>query len=825
MRRTLFACGLAALACAAVTWSLVQADFTLDADSEAGEAIQTLTVRIDVGADGEALAEPLALDLGLGFPFWLHPLGRQESQPPPFGAVPQQTTAGAEVAAGASATFTFSVQGEPGGDALLATPQLLADVQVSDVSRIGFASPGAGNWVLGGYAIEINGRPFASNNAVNLKAQDTQNAARARLDELGLASVPLESERADLVALVEAQLAGDADQARLAALEEQLAPLTAEMLWLEGQLQGHYPWFVEAAFRSPWREDSSLGSVRVTLITNTHAGARTQNYVYFRTGGHKYLLGSPGEPMSGALGAQQFDVDLQACPLAAGDLRGYAVGMLAHPHPYDNAPDRWHPRRMLVEVDGRVVYDSDESAIDRNSLEAIRVIPPAHLDGDGQLVANTPTARETFLWEAGKGLGLDLVEGGALPLPPEDDPTFPEPEPGLEDKAGAPGGPEAGPAIPGVDPGIDGFDPGIGPGGDFPPGFDPFPGEAGGGGFFPDPIWPDWDPGWGPMPPWVDLVPWWLLPPFDPWDPGFDPPPFGDPLQIESVRITEVPIPGNPCNVEWTISGDESGVDHYVVSLVPVRPDQEPPFGGEIASVPAAAGQSDADVVMPAVMVAPPCYYVAPRVTAVMSDPADIPPPPRIGPARPIGSTVWRPQPQLSNMYVAINGAMFYFPPVSFTGEPAGSGRAVWTAGEVESHNAILFDHPEPAWNVAVRPEVGDTVRIKFSIPSFNGRARLIAYLGFLHGGGNSVEVDMRCSWRAAVGPPVHLYPVQTRSLLSPLGGPPEPMVLFEQVLDRVDGPPPADWAEVNVFFIFRDGTVDPAHPPTLFGVRVVPEP
>lgn len=65
----------------------------------------------------------------------------------------------------------------------------------------------------------------------------------------------------------------------------------------------------------------------------------------------------------------------------------------------------------MVEVDGRVVYDSEENDIDRMSLEAIRVIPPAHVDAAGKVVQNAPNPRETFIWEAGKAMGLDLAPG------------------------------------------------------------------------------------------------------------------------------------------------------------------------------------------------------------------------------------------------------------------------------------------------------------------------------------------------------------------------------------------------------------------------------
>ena len=73
-----------------------------------------------------------------------------------------------------------------------------------------------------------------------------------------------------------------------------------------------------------------------------------------------------------------------------------------------DAPDRWHPERIRVEVDGSVVYDSEDYPYDRKSLKAIRLIPPAHLDQDGKLTSNkNHTLREIYVWESGKALGLD----------------------------------------------------------------------------------------------------------------------------------------------------------------------------------------------------------------------------------------------------------------------------------------------------------------------------------------------------------------------------------------------------------------------------------
>ena len=834
MNRYVLALALTTLAYLGMTTSSARGEFRLDADSEPAETIQTLTVRIDVGAPGTELDEPVALDLGLGFPFWLQPVGREEPETVPFGAVPQQTTAGASVPAGSGATFTFCVDDEAGQDRLRRTSQMLAGVQVSDVARIGFASQGASNWTLAGYEIEINGRSFASNNAVNVRAQDAQDSARGELAELRLAIAPLESERNDLVALAEAELATEEDRARLAAVEAELMPLAAQRQRLEAQIAGRCAWFEEPGFRSPWRGDAAIRSARVTLVTSQHAGADTQNYVYFRTGGHKYVLNRDAEPLSGMLGSQQFDLDLLAGPLTAADLRGYAVGMLGHGQPYGEAPDRWHPERILVELDGRIVYDSDASRIDHDSLQAIRLIPPAHLDERGEIVANVPTAREAFVWEAGQGAGLDLVEGGALPLPDADDPMFPEAEPGL-DQAGLDAGyPDEWDA---------GFD---GSGGLFPPEFPPFPGETDwffpGGGWGPDAgwpgaggfadWWPGWDPAWGDRPDWLDFVFNWLLPDLEPLPDGADPPPAGEPFQVESVRIAGGWRYGDTFTIDWTVSGDEGQIDHFQVQLLPVYPEQENPFGMALVNDPAPAGARTLSVELPPVMIADPIYYLAPVVTAVPSDPEGTEHE-RIGPARPLFPAGTNPfhQPELANSYVCT-----FIPPgvivdtVSFGGEPGGAGRAVWAAGEVESHNAILFDNATPAWNIGVRPEPGDdTIRLHLVQEAFTGRHRVVAHVGFLNGPGasNHVQVEMHCSLEPVTDDPLAPAPIHYDVTLPPLdlpvGEDAAPMQRLEQVVDQAD----LGWGGnclLSIQLVVRGGAVDPVHPPALVGVRLVPE-
>ncbi len=813
--------GMAVLLLGACIALPAHGQFTLGTEFQAGDTIQTLTVGIDVGGDTDALQEPLALDLGLGFLLWLHPLGREQEESLPLGAIPQEGDAGDAHPPGVHATYTFRLEGEPGMDPLLATPKWLAGVRVSDITRIGFASQGLNDWVLAGYSLEINGRPFASNNAVNARAQAALAAAQARLAEVDSQIAPLQSERDELQSLVETQLATPEDQARLDEVQTQLDQLSRDKKSSEGQVQGRYPWFEESGFRSPWRQEASVKSARVTLTTYTHTGAGTENVVYFRTGGKKYPLSSPLAPLNASFGPQLFELDLLAGPLAAADLRGYALGMLANPFPYADAPDRWHPQRLLVEVDGRVVYDSEEVDLDRLSLEAIRLIPPAHVNEQGETVVNTPTVRETCLWEAGTGQGVDLAQQQALPLPAADDPAFPAAEPMADEFAGDEACPEEWLSEPGdVDIDVDSWS------GDFDSDFPLFPGEMPGGWWLPPgAVWPDWDPGWGQMPPWLDFVLNWLLPDLGDLWPGEDPLPEGDPFQIESVRITQGWNVSGPVTIAWTVSGDTAGIDHLVVALQEVYPDRILPFGAVLLSETVPLGQAEYSGTLPAP--AADCRFVAPVVTAVPADPAASPHQ-RIGPAKavfPAGSSVAQ-QPQLANTYICERPPADIIPgAVAFGGEPAGLGRAVWAAGELESHNALLFDSSTPGWNIGARTEVDDTLHFHLQTLSISGRHRVLAHVGFIHGagGGNDAQVEMRCGL-VPIGPGVmHHYGPATAHVVNPVGGPPSPMPLVEQVIDTADTG--AFSAHLYVSFTVRGGAVDAAHPPALVGVRMIPQP
>lgn len=917
----------------------------------------------------------------------------------PFGAIPQQSTAKETIAAGSSATFTFSAKSNGrGADPLETTPQLLAGVRLGDISRVGFASKGATDWVLGNYEVRVNGQLLASKSATSAPkpgkksktaakpaasqprvskavptkdntapkgskkagASDTKSGKKpaAAKPKTSADEATLKRELADLQALVQTGLATAADKKRLkevqaalnaliakrngtspktsgktktpstppaavdpysagqvqaatrlkrAALDTQLSTLGSEFQSLQSvsqlnlstakdqaraqelqtklkalraerdrwnrQLDGKFPWFIDPAFKSPWRGKNVIRSARITLTTDQHSGADTHNYVYFRTGGHKYLLGSPGVPLAGGTGPQVFTLLLDSGPLTTADLRGWSVGMLGSPLPYGKTPDRWHPKRIIVEIDDRIVYDSEENTTDRKSLAAIRLIPPAHYDKDGNLVVNKPIAREAFLWEAGKGEGLDLVKGDTLSLPKTTDPTYPKTEPGL-----APTTPSAGQAadstlFPGESTattgagasgladstGLGGWGPsaggcgGFGAPGDYGNGW----GSAGGygsgwgSGFPGGGGWGSGLPGTGagtipgtgsgtipgtgagPIPGTLGTLP---LPPVPP---GKDPPPAGKPFQIESVRITSGWTTADKFTIDWETSGDESEIDFYNVALRVVRPETNQVFFANVLRAKAAAGtRTYTGALDQTVSVSQPYYFLAPVVTAVPKD-ATQTPHERIGPARAVFRPTSSLQPfvplQLNSMFTATpkntppNMAVTLSAPVSYGGKPAGSKTAVWPSDNVEeSHNAILFDSPRPAMTIAARPTpADDDLTLSLTAPSLQkGAYTLVAHLGYLgKTKTNSIAtVEMTCrlqSVGSSTAKPLELK--QKVTYASQSGSSPAPMTLLQQVIDTSKLSGGKEPFSLHVQFRVIGQAVDVIHPPALFGLRLLP--
>ena len=206
---------------------------------------------------------------------------------------------------------------------------------------------------------------------------------------------------------------------------------------LERQLKGQSPWYLEkvpaatVAARSPdlfdllipqahagQADNPAPRSVRVTVVTDAAlANTGTSNQVYFIVGNRKYQISGPESPLTNA-SPQVIALDLLAGPLDSSDLRGFGLGMLAPPTPRGKGPDRWHPVRVQVEADGKTVYDSEQVPTDRQTLAAIRLVPPSQLDLDGSVVKNPSNRRELYVWEAGRVTGFDPATGNVDPLPP-----------------------------------------------------------------------------------------------------------------------------------------------------------------------------------------------------------------------------------------------------------------------------------------------------------------------------------------------------------------------------------------------------------------------
>ncbi len=802
-------------------------DVQVGRDFQANEAVETIRVEIAVAPDGEDLDEPLALDLGLGFPLWLHRLGRVDTTAAPFGAVSQRGTAAHSIRAGERATFEFSTSGAAGLDDLRTTPQLLAGVRVSDISRIGFTSPADHGWILAGYTIQVNRKPFATNSAVNANGRGKQDEARERLMELSREQGSEQAELTDLRALVAASLATDADRTRLAELERTLGPQLAEVQRLERQLRGAAPFYSESSFRSAWRTNGAIEKLKVTVVSAPHTGASTRNYIYFRTGGHKYLLGSAVQPLSPDFGPQEFELDLATAPLTASDLRGYALGILAPHEPTGDAPDRWHPQRLRVEVDGRVVYDSEDNSIDRASLSAIRLIPPAHLNAGGQVVANTPIAREAFVWEAGSGAGLDLVNGGAEALPAEDDQTFPDPEPGLVidqdinviqqqqenwyDPVAEPFPGELG-FGPGWEPGWQpggGWLPDWGPGGWGPPGWDP-----------------GWGPGWTPGDGWLDLLLYGLLDHLGVLPDWVIPDPVGEPPQVENVVVNWFTF-----NIEWTVIGDTSQIDHFLVEMVQVRPDLEVPYGTALsAPVEVGADQRSFPLTdMAPLAIAFPAdvmsrSYWAIRVTLVPTDPA-LGVDPGYSAIRPLESD----HPLTLAPSVRYDfGGMTADLPISPIADPEIPFVAVWPAGMIDAHSGLVFaggagSHPRHVVARAMADGEQLTVRFTGTVPP--GRFRLIAFVGFdgALGRATTVDVSGHCLMSDPANPGAsHDYAADAHLTGDPAFAP-SPLVPLIFDIDTADVGPMGMNLQASYRFSYTN--VDPSHPPALFGVRLLDRP
>lgn len=801
-------------------WIVTAAAQLQTKEFEANEAVESIRVELTVGAGGEDLDEPIALDLGLGFPLWLHRLGRVDSAAAPFGAISQTGTDGHAVQAGQKATFEFN-RNSTGLDELRTTSQLLAAVHISDISHIGFTSKADHGWILESYSIRINGKLFHENTSVNANGRGCQDSARERLMEINRESNPEQTELTDLRSLVAANLATDADRQRLGELEQSLGPLSEEVRRLERQLGGAAPFYSDAGFQSTWRGQGSIEKMKVIVTTAPHSAASTLNFVYFRTGGHKFLLGSAIRPLTPDVGPQEFTLELTNAPLTASDLRGFALGLLAPYQPLADTPDRWHPQRLRVEVDNRVMYDSEDNSVDRASLSAIRLIPPAHLNYAGQVVVNTPIAREAFVWEAGSGAGLDLLHGGADALPAVDAPSYPEPESVvvIDQEFDLSQQQEAW-----YDPVAEPFPGEIGFGSSWQPGWLP------GGGWLPD--WGSgWNDGWGPGydhgPSWLDMFLFGLFNSHDHLPDGVIPDPVGTPPQLEHVNVDYVAQ-----NIQWSVTGDESQIDHFVIDRVLIRPDLDVPIV-EVLGTPhtVSAGQrslpwSELEALMPTWTADEASRsYISYRVTMIPIDPA-LGVDPGLSAAAPA-----RPMNPLSNFHIQDEfeytpmGGLPQHLPLSAVGEPELPGPAAWRAGETITHNGIDIASLSPLQHhlVTRAQNNGDqsTVVVHGLLPP--GHHRFIAYCGFVGAVEHhaAVQVSSVVHVQSIADPTLQMgFPAGVAHVEADPALPPTALApVIHDINTALVGP---GMMSFRATYTFHHNAIDPQHPPALVGLRLL---
>ena len=423
--------GALALACLAVSANALNGGEFRMGRIAGADPPASIKVTITAGAQGEALDEPVDLHLGFGFPLRLYPLGGAAREPA-FAAYAQKSSLPAGVHAlqpGQSATFEFSAAPPDPNDAdvLLTTPELLRDLRVRDVQRIGFASPGKSAWVLADYQIEINGRLFASHRNLNADCAALRRAIQA---ELQTSSVDYEfaaQEAADLAAIEASGLASDAEAARSRALRTSLGESSERLTAAALRAGGALPWYSESheAFQPADIRGAKIRTLEVGLTTQDGGKTGSHNPMYLWADGHKYLLTSEVDPLADGRQVQTFEIssaDLEANPLTRRRLTEIGIGMIGNDEPQGREPDRAKLRRVTVVADGVPLYDSRKTADDHATLMKLAFIPAAHRDDSNRIRKNDVTAEETTLWRS-QAL---LPEGsGPLEEDPEDVPAEP----------------------------------------------------------------------------------------------------------------------------------------------------------------------------------------------------------------------------------------------------------------------------------------------------------------------------------------------------------------------------------------------------------------
>ncbi len=313
--------------------------------------------------------------------------------------------------------------------------------------------------------------------------------------------------------------------------------------------------------------------------------------------------------------------------------------------------------------------------------------------------------------------------------------------------------------------------------------------------------------------------------------PGVDPRAAGMPVQVERVAIEAGWRLGEPFDVRWDVAGDESQVVAYRVSLIAIHPEKAVPFGREVASADVAPGSRRCQIT-PAGAGDEIADYLAPRVTAILHQPGPVPPHQRMGPARAVFPAGTDAAAQLQ-MAVPAHGLaqgpqLSDWREVAAGESPPDSSAAVWAVGQVETHNAILFDDARPAWNFAARVGGGQEASIHFESAAVRGPLRLLAYGGFA--GQPEVPSEVEVQVCVIAGSPhdpdansgVRLVARSETFRISCSPGTTSPLTRIDQIIDPRSAPGRGPWP-LRIAMVARGRSIDPRHPPVLLGVRLLP--
>jgi len=129
-----------------------------------------------------------------------------------------------------------------------------------------------------------------------------------------------------------------------------------------------------------------------------------------------------------------------------------------------------------------------------------------------------------------------------------------------------------------------------------------------------------------------------------------------------------------------------------------------------------------------------------------------------------------------------------------------------------------------------VRPNPGtDWLDLRFRAESLPpGKYRLVGHAGFAGGAGLPNGAQVRVSWNitrmAGPGASAGIWP-GTLPVISNPTGIPQPLVLFNQDFDTATVGPAFGQYRIRcrIRFTFPGGPPNPAYPPALFGVRLLP--